>query len=86
MGSATENYIKGINADLMFFSSQAISETGEITDASEEETALRQAMLSKAKKKIFLCDSSKIGLKHTFTVCNKEQVDHIICDVKLPWE
>ena len=85
VGSYAENFLKGISADLMFFSSQAISESGEITDASEEETSLRQIMLSRAKKKIFLCDSSKIGLKYTFTVCNKDEIDEILCDKKLPW-
>lgn len=86
VGNIAENFVKGIHADLMFFSSQGISVTGEITDASDEETALRQAMLSRAKKKIFLCDSSKIGLQYTFTVCNKDRIDHIICDKNLPWE
>jgi DeoR/GlpR family transcriptional regulator of sugar metabolism len=86
VGSVAENFLKGITADLMFFSSQAISKTGEISDASEEETSLRKIMLSRAKKKIFLCDSSKIGLSYTFTVCNKDEVDEIICDKKLPWE
>lgn len=86
VGSSAENFLKGINADLMFFSSQAISETGVISDTSEAETSLRQTMLSQAKKKIFLCDSSKIGLKYTFTVCNKDDIDEIICEKKLPWE
>ena len=86
VGSTAESYISGINADLVFFSSQAISEDGEISDASEEETSLRRAMLARAKKKIFLCDSSKIGLKRTFTLCNKDDVDMIICDKALPWE
>ena len=86
VGSSAENFLKGVNADLMFFSSQAISNTGEISDASEEETCLRQVMLSRAKKKIFLCESSKIGLNYTFTVCNKDEIDEIICDKKLPWE
>ena len=86
VGSATENFLKSVSADIMFFSSQAISITGEISDASEEETYLRKVMLSRAKKKIFLCDSSKIGLNYTFTVCNKDEIDEIICDKKLPWE
>ena len=86
VGSSAENFLKGINADLLFFSSQAISETGEISDASEDESSLRKVMLSRAKKKIFLCDSSKIGLKYAFTVCTKNELDEIICDKKLPWE
>ena len=86
VGSSAEKFIKEINADIMFFSSQAISDEGEITDASEEESSLRQKMLAQAKKKIFLCDSTKVGRKYTFTVCGKDEIDHIICDKKLPWE
>lgn len=86
LGSTAESYINNINADIVFFSSQAISNDGEISDVSEEETSLRRVMLSRAKKKIFLCDSSKLGLKKTFTLCSKDDVDLIICDKKLPWE
>ena len=85
-GSAAEDYIRNINADFVFLSSQAISQEGVISDISEEETALRRVMLSSAKKKIFLCDSSKVGKVKTFTLCTKEDVDMIICDSKLPWE
>ena len=86
IGSTAENYIDSVNADIVFFSSQAISNDGEISDVSEEETSLRKKMLSRAKKKIFLCDSSKLGLKKTFFLCTKNDVDLIICDKKLPWE
>ena len=85
-GNSAENYVSNIGADLFFFSSQAISEDGEISDVSEEETSLRKVMLSRSKKKIFLCDSSKLGLQKTFTLCSKDDVDLIICDKKLPWE
>ena len=85
VGSAAESYLNNINADILFFSSQAISEDGEISDASEEETALRRVMLTRAKKKIFLCDSSKVGQKMTFALCTKDDVDMIICDKELGW-
>ena len=78
--------MRNVSADILFFSSQAISEDGEISDVSEEETSLRRVMLSRAKKKIFLCDSSKLGLEKTFRLCSKNDVDVIICDEKLPWE
>ena len=86
LGSSAENYISNINADILFFSSQAISNEGEISDVSEEETNLRKIMISLANKKIYLCDSSKVGLKKTFTLCSKDDIDLIICDKKLPWE
>ena len=86
VGPMAERFVETLSADIFFFSSQGITEDGEITDASEEETALRRAMLSRAKRRVFLCDSSKIGVRHMFTLCKKEDVTDIICDVKLPWE
>ena len=86
VGSAAESYINSINADILFFSSQALSDSGEISDASEEECSLRRTMMTRAKKKIFLCDSSKVGKRRTFALCDKSDVDVIICDRKLPWE
>lgn len=86
VGAGAEKYIKDINADILFFSSQGLSEDGDITDASEEETALRSVMLEHASQKVFLCDSSKFGEKKTFRLCNKDDIDVIICDIKLPWE
>ena len=86
VGAGAEKYIKDINADMMFFSSQGLSEDGDISDVSEEETALRAVMLEHAEQKIFLCDSSKVGEKKTFKLCNKDDIDMIICDIKLPWE
>ena len=85
-GNAAENYIDSINADIVFFSSQAISNDGEISDVSEGETSLRKKMLSRSKTKIFLCDSSKLGLEKTFVLCTKNDIDLIICDKQLPWE
>ncbi len=85
-GNAAESFVRGVTADLLFFSTQGISETGTISDVSEAETALRKIMLANARKKIYLCDSSKIGVHKTFTICQKEDIDHIVCDVPLPWE
>ena len=86
VGSGAESYINGINADILFFSSQALSDDGEISDVSEEETSLRRVMLLRSKRRIFLADSSKLGERRTFTVCTKDDVDKIICDKVLPFD
>jgi len=86
IGPAAEDYLRRVHADLAFFSSQGISQDGEITDVSEEETSFRRVMLARADRRIFLCDSSKIGVKKMFSLCNKDDIDEIICDIKLPWE
>ena len=84
VGKTAEDFINGISADILFFSSQAISENGEISDMSEEENSIRKVMLKRAKKKIMLCDSSKIGQTKTFKLCDKEDVDIFISDTTLP--
>lgn len=86
VGHEAENYIRSIYADIAFISANAISVDGEISDVSAEWTSLRRVMLSRANQKIFLCDSSKIGKRKTFTLCTKDSIDKIICDAALPWE
>ena len=86
VGPDAENYIRSVHADVAFISANAISLSGEISDVSAEWTSLRRVMLSRAKQKVFLCDSSKIGKQKTFTLCDKDYIDKIICDAPLPWE
>jgi DeoR family myo-inositol catabolism operon transcriptional repressor len=72
--------------ELVFFSSQGITEDGIISDVSEEESSLRRVMIKQSEKQFFLCDSSKIGIRKMFTLCNKDELTGVICDKKLPWE
>jgi len=86
IGPSAENYIKGITADYLFFSSQGITEDGIISDVSEEESSLRRVMIEHSRKQFFLCDSSKLGIQKMFTLCHKDNITGVICDKKLPWE
>lgn len=86
VGAAAEAYVRSVSADIVFFSSQGISDDGEITDVSEERTALRRVMMERSRRRVFLCDASKIGVRRVFTLCTKDDVDDIVCDVPLPWE
>lgn len=81
IGSFSENIIESITADLMFFSSQGLSSDAKISDFSENETQQRRLMLRHARKKYFLCDSSKLGKSFLFTVCHASEIDSIICDI-----
>ena len=85
-GPAAERFLQTVTADSLFFSSQGISEEGIISDASEEESSLRRMMIRRAKRQYFLCDSSKIGVERMFTLCHKDEITGILCDVPLPWE
>ena len=48
--------------------------------AMEEEAEIRRVMLKHAKKKIFLCDKSKIGRSYSCVLCRAEDVDQIITE------
>ncbi|MBQ4323616.1 MAG: DeoR/GlpR transcriptional regulator [Clostridia bacterium] len=85
-GPEAIRFTESVSVDLFFFSSRGLSEDGEITDPAETETALRKAMLKRAAHSYCLCNSSKIGKRHLFTVCRKEDISGIFCDTKLPWE
>ncbi len=83
-GYQTREMLEKIHADYLFFSSQGLTEDGEISDNSEEETAVRRVMLQRAEHKIFLCDSSKLGRKCLYHVCNIKDLETVICDQPLP--
>ena len=84
LGSYAESFLYNINADSVFFSSMGLSEEGLITDVSESEISLRKIMLRQSQKSYFLCDSSKLGKKYSFTLCRENDITQIICDKKLP--
>lgn len=83
-GAAAINMLNDLYADYLFFSAQGISLSGEISDFSEEETALRKVMMTRATKSYFLCDHTKIGQSYLFKLCDSTDVDGIICNTKLP--
>lgn len=85
-GPAAEAFLDNVRADLVFFSSQGLSSDGEISDASEVQTALRRVMLRRAERKYFLCDASKFGVQRLFTLCHRDALTDILSDAPLPWE
>ena len=63
-----------------FFSSQCLSDEGEITDSSESENRLRKIMLRNAAKTVFLCDGDKIGKRALHKLCSVSEVDYAFFD------
>jgi DeoR/GlpR family transcriptional regulator of sugar metabolism len=86
VGPEAEKFVRALNIDLFFFSSQGITETGEINDSSETDNSLRRVVMERSRRKIFLCDSSKVGIHRMFLLCTRFDVDDIICEKPLPWE
>lgn len=86
VGPAAERFVRSVTADRLFFSSQGLSAAGEISDYSEQETALRRAMLDRSREHICLMDASKLGRSCAFRLCARDEVDAFVCDAPLPWE
>lgn len=59
VGTAALDFMRQINVDIAFFSSQAISADGKITDSDEQQTAIRRAALKNCAKSVLLIDKSK---------------------------
>ena len=84
VGAEAVDMIARYYADVVFFSCQGIAEDGRVTDSSVEENEIRRAMLLHARKKILLCDSSKIGRSCFHTLCHVSELHEILCDTPLP--
>ena len=78
VGSDTERFVSGINADVFFFSSRGYEEGGMITDSSVEEAGVRRAMMKNSVKSYYLCDSSKKNKKYMYNICSVGEVDGVI--------
>lgn len=84
VGGTAEDMIRGMNADLFFFSTRGVTEAGVITDSAQMECRLKQAMLAHAEISCFLCDSEKIGPAYLCTVANCADVDYVLSEAELP--
>jgi DeoR/GlpR family transcriptional regulator of sugar metabolism len=62
--------IARFNADLFFFSCDALSEDGRLTDQSLEECHLRQVFMKHANRSVLLLGSSKRGKLCRYNLCH----------------
>lgn len=74
------------NADLCFFSSDAISADGRVSDNSEDECALRRTMMERSRMRVLLIDNSKFGKRARYELCTLYDIDYCFSDAPLPPE
>ena len=84
VGEQAEDFIKNINADILFFSCHGLSDSGYMTDPAIEEANLRKVMFQFSKQKILLCDSSKFSKTCFYNIGHVSGIDNIISEAPLP--
>lgn len=84
VGRYAEDLICNFHADIAFFSAQSMDNDGEIYDCFEDEIFLRRAMIKNAKKKVFLCDNTKIGKTSSYHLCSLKDIDYVVSNLSLP--
>lgn len=84
IGNDAITTILGYNADVAIFSCRGLSLDGTPSDTSAEENDVRRAMMRRAKKKILLCDSKKIGNVYLNNLCEPEDLNGIISNADIP--
>ena len=84
IGEDAQNTVRQYNADVVFFSCRGLSMDGKLTDNSAEENTLRKTMLRQARRRVLLCDSSKLGFTYLNNLCHVSEVDAVVCEQPLP--
>ena len=84
VGEQAEEFVRSINADILFFSVAGVGEDGRMTDRAVEEANLRKVMFRSCQKKILLCDSSKFGKTCFYNMGNVSELDGIVSEQPLP--
>ena len=84
VGEQAETFIRNFIADILFFSCHGLDEYGRMTDNAIEEANLRKVMFEHSKRKILLCDSSKVGKTCFYNMGNICDIDGIISETDLP--
>ncbi len=84
VGDFAADFVKNINADILFFSCHGLTEEGYMTDRAVEESDLRRVMFTVCKKKILLCDGSKFGKTFFYNIGTVSEIDGVVSDRPLP--
>lgn len=85
-GMLTAHAFSSFKADIMFFSTDGIDESGVITIKPEGYWMHNNAMLDNSKKHVYLCGSDKLGKHAKIVQCDLSRIDYFISDGALSEE
>ena len=79
-GSKTVEDVHGLSFDLLFLGVTSYQSATGFACGSDDEAALKRALIARAEKTVVLMDSSKTGRRSTFRICDLEDVDAVISE------
>ena len=82
-GSKTIEQVSELSFDLLFLGVTSFQSTTGFACGSDDEAALKRALIAHAEKTVVLMDSSKLGQKSTFKICDLADVDCVVSDGNL---
>lgn len=84
VGEQAEDFVRNINADILFVSCHGLTPDGYMTDRAIEEANLRKVMFAQARRRVLLCDSSKFGKTCFYNMGSVSDIDDVISETPLP--
>ncbi len=79
-GAQVNKSFSSYNVDTAIFSCRGIDKTAGITDSSEVNAYIKQALLSAAKRKVLAIDHTKFDKRALVKICNNDEITHIVTD------
>ena len=86
VGKQAEEFVRNVNADILFFSCHGLDLRGRMSDNAIEEADLRRVMFEQSAKRVLLCDGSKIGKTCFYNIGSVADIDDIVSDADIPTE
>lgn len=82
VGGYAVDFIRDFHADIAFISCRGFSDDGLLTESNVDFVHIKKQMMKNAKRRVFLCDSSKFGRVFSHRLADKSDFDDIITDEK----
>ena len=80
-GSKSIEDVNALSFDLLFLGVTSFQSSTGFACGSDDEAALKRALIAHAEKTVVLMDSSKLGQKSTFKICDLADVDYVVSDL-----
>ena len=81
-GSSAEKMIRSYHVDTAICSCKGVDQEIGVTDSNEKDCLIKQAMFASAERRILAADTQKLGKKSFMRVCDVDQIDALVTDMR----